>query len=52
MRLHLSERRDLNPRPLAPQASALAGLRHVPNTSSNLKEHLLRPAFGGILNLN
>ena len=26
----VSGRRDLNPRPLAPQASGLAGLRHVP----------------------
>ena len=27
----LSERRDLNPRPLDPQSSTLTGLRHVPN---------------------
>jgi hypothetical protein len=29
-----SGRRDLNPGPLAPQASALARLRHGPNSSS------------------
>jgi hypothetical protein len=27
----MSGQRDLNPRPLAPHASALAGLRHAPN---------------------
>jgi hypothetical protein len=30
----MSGRRDLNPRPLAPQASALAGLRHVPKNGN------------------
>ena len=32
-----SGRRDLNPRPLAPQASALAGLRHVPKKNQGFK---------------
>jgi hypothetical protein len=31
--IYWSGRRDLNPGPLAPQASALARLRHGPNTS-------------------
>lgn len=30
--LDQSGRRELNPGPLAPHASALAGLRHAPNT--------------------
>ena len=28
-----SERRDLNPRPLVPQTSALTGLRHAPTAN-------------------
>ena len=31
----LSGRRDLNPGPLAPHASALAGLRHAPKDSAD-----------------
>ena len=31
IKLFLSGRKDLNLRPLAPHASALAGLRHAPN---------------------
>ena len=33
IKLFLSGRKDLNLRPLAPHASALAGLRHAPNSA-------------------
>jgi hypothetical protein len=38
----LSGRRDLNPRPLAPQASALAGLRHVPKKFEVSFPHIVK----------
>ena len=40
--LFWSERRDLNPRPLVPQTSALTGLSHAPNDSTIVSAHQYR----------
>lgn len=37
-----SGRRDLNPRPLGPEPSALAGLRYAPNYSTKILQFPIR----------
>lgn len=53
----LSGRRDSNPGPLAPKASALAGLRYAPNSAAIIAErpwfdkHFLSPSRNGMAGL-